>query len=187
MANEIIANRYAICLLELAQQNNNVKETFNDIVLLKTSIENNPQFAHLLSSPIDINNTKIQIIKNTFEQHFQPLTIQFIQLVIKKKRENILQEIASSFIDLYNQLLEIHNIQITTASPIDEPLLNNIIKKLQTEKKIKNVQVTTQVDPNLIGGFVIEFDNQQLDASIKKDLKDIKKQFHKNEFIHSLK
>ncbi|MCX8480902.1 MAG: F0F1 ATP synthase subunit delta, partial [Sediminibacterium sp.] len=80
-----------------------------------------------------------------------------------------------------------HTIQFTTATPIDESLVNKITTKLQSEKNIKHVHVETNLDLSLIGGFVIEFDNQQLDASIKKDLNDIKKQFQKNEFIQTIK
>lgn len=187
MANEIIANRYAICLLELSQEKNILKEVFADIQLLLSNIQNNAQFAQMLASPIDFNNAKIKIIENVFATHIQPVSFQFLQLLIKKKRENILKEIAHSFIKLYNQLLEIHTIQFTTATPIDESLVNKITTKLQSEKNIKHVHVETNLDPSLIGGFVIEFDNQQLDASIKKDLNDIKKQFQKNEFIQTIK
>ncbi|MEY3055838.1 MAG: synthase subunit delta, partial [Bacteroidota bacterium] len=48
------------------------------------------------------------------------------------------------------------------------------------------IELTTKTDESLIGGFVLEFNNNLVDASIARDLKDIKKQFLNNEFISKI-
>jgi F-type H+-transporting ATPase subunit delta len=49
------------------------------------------------------------------------------------------------------------------------------------------VELETAVDQRLIGGFVLEFNNNLVDASILRELKDIKKQFNKNLFVHNIR
>jgi F-type H+-transporting ATPase subunit delta len=49
------------------------------------------------------------------------------------------------------------------------------------------VQLETVVDEKIIGGFMLEMNNQPLDASILRDLKDIKRQFDKNLFVQNIR
>jgi F-type H+-transporting ATPase subunit delta len=58
-----------------------------------------------------------------------------------------------------------------------------ITQKVKSDNSFVSVELTTKTDESLIGGFVLEFNNNLLDASISRDLKDIKKQFLQNEFV----
>ena len=58
---------------------------------------------------------------------------------------------------------------------------------MKSKSGIDNVLLETKVDNSLIGGFVLEMDGKLLDASILRDLKDVRKQFQDNEWIHKLR
>jgi F-type H+-transporting ATPase subunit delta len=62
-----------------------------------------------------------------------------------------------------------------------------IEQKVKMEKRLGTVQLETVVDEKIIGGFTLEMDNQLLDASILRDLKDIKRQFDKNLFVNNIR
>ena len=94
-----------------------------------------------------------------------------------------LPEIATAFIEQYNALKGIHQVSLTTAVAISDTLKQYIEDKIKAETQFKTVELTTHTNEDLIGGFVLSFDNNLIDASIKRDLKDIKKQFLLNEFI----
>jgi F-type H+-transporting ATPase subunit delta len=52
---------------------------------------------------------------------------------------------------------------------------------------LENVELETKTDESLIGGFVLEFNNNLVDASVLRDLKDIKKQFEGNVYVHNIR
>jgi F-type H+-transporting ATPase subunit delta len=96
-------------------------------------------------------------------------------------------EIASAVIDQYNAIKGIHKVKLTTATPVSEELKQGIESKIRSERGLDKIELETAVDETLIGGFVLEFDDNLLDASILRDLKDIKKQFSQNLYVHSIR
>jgi F-type H+-transporting ATPase subunit delta len=61
------------------------------------------------------------------------------------------------------------------------------LTKAATEAGLGKVEIETKVDEDLIGGFVLEFNNNLVDASIARDLRDIKTQFSKNIYVNSIR
>ena len=68
-----------------------------------------------------------------------------------------------------------------------EELKKSIEQKVKGEKSFANIELETKTDESLIGGFVLEFNNNLVDASILRDLKDIKKQFLQNLYVQQLR
>ena len=62
-----------------------------------------------------------------------------------------------------------------------------VTKDFKIEVDDKLLLIDCKVDPSLIGGFVLEFDNNLVDASVVRDLRDIKKQFQQNLFVPQIK
>jgi F-type H+-transporting ATPase subunit delta len=114
------------------------------------------------------------------------LTNSFTVLLVKKGRERDLPEMATAFIEQYNELKGIHQVTLTTAVEVGAELKKSIEDKVKAETKFATVELTTKTDDALIGGFVLEFNNNLVDASIARDLRDIKKQFLSNEYIGKL-
>ena len=107
--------------------------------------------------------------------------------MIQKVRENILPEIVNAFIDQYNAAKGIHKVKLATAEPISEELKKAIEHKLKTDAVLPAIELETVVKEELIGGFVLEFDNKLVDASILRDLKDIQKQFRSNIYVKNIR
>ena len=64
---------------------------------------------------------------------------------------------------------------------------NSFISKIKAGHSIKNIELETNVNEKLIGGFVLEIEGKLIDASILRDLNDVKKQFANNDWIHKLR
>ena len=75
---------------------------------------------------------------------------------------------------------------MTTAVDLSAEVKKSIENKVKSETNFATVELTTKTDESLIGGFVLEFNNNLVDASIARDLRDIKKQFLNNEFISKI-
>lgn len=187
MPNPKLANRYAKSLVDLAAEKGQLEAVHADMQYLQAVCQVSKEFLALLRSPVIKADQKNGIITAVTNGKVSALTAAFSQLLVRKGRESDLPEIAVAFIDQYNEIKGIHRIRLTTATAISEELKRSIEQKVKSERGLEAVELETKTDEDLIGGFVLEFDNNLVDASIQRDLKDIKKQFQQNQYIHKLR
>jgi F-type H+-transporting ATPase subunit delta len=187
MNNPRLAGRYAKSLLDLATEQNQVDEVCNDMRWLNSVCKSNPDFVAVLSSPIIKSDKKQTIIEAVTNGRVTTLTSAFIQLLVRKTREANLPEMVAAYIDQYNTLHHIQKVKITTASPISDDLKQAIMANVKNALPTQSFEIETALKDELIGGFTLETNGQLVDASVLRDLKDIKKQFMDNEFIHKLR
>ncbi len=186
MSNARLAGRYAKSLLGLAQEQGQLEVVYADMKYLQAVCHASSEFVNLLRSPIISADQKNSIINSVTKDKVSVLTNSFTVLWVKKGRERDLPEMATAFIEQYNELKGIHQVTLTTAVEVGAELKKSIEDKVKAETKFATVELTTKTDDALIGGFVLEFNNNLVDASIARDLRDIKKQFLSNEYIGKL-
>ncbi len=188
MPNPRLAARYAKSLIDLSGERNQLENVYTDMRFLKQICKGNPDFVNLLRSPIVNADKKQSIIDAITKSRISELTAAFIKLLITKSRESDMPEIINTFIEQYNAIKGIHKVKLTTAEPIGDDLKNAIILKVKKEAKLENVELESKTDNALIGGFVLEFNNNLVDASVLRDLKDIAKQFkERNVFVQNIR
>ena len=187
MTNPRVAGRYAKSLIDLAVERNQLEEVRNDIRYLYDLQKASTEFVVLLRSPVIKADKKNQIVKAITEAQISPLTASFIKLMIDKGREIGLPEIVTAFIEQYNQIKGIEKVKLITAQPVSEEIRQDILNKFGASNPGKQIDMETAVDEELIGGFVLEFNNNLIDASIARDLNDIRKQFQENIYIHNIR
>ena len=187
MTNPRLAIRYAKSLLDLAQEQGKLEEVFNDIKLLGNICKTSREFANVLKSPIIKEDKKNKIIESVTEGRISLLTSSFIKLLGSKGRESSLIEIISAFIEQYNEVKGIHKVKLTTAVEVSEELKNEFINKIKASEGIKNIELEASVNESLVGGFVLEMEGRKADASIRRDLMDVQKQFLNNDYIQKLR
>ena len=186
MTNPRLATRYAKSLLDLSIEQNQLEAVYADMLLLKKINKSNPDFVALLRSPIITADKKDKILDAVIGNNVSKIFMLFIRLLTTKKRESNLPEIVTAFLEQYNKLKNIQTVKLTTASPISEELKNSIIAKVKSADS-SAIEIETSVNEDLIGGFKLEIGGTLIDATILHDLKDIKKQFLNNEYIHNIR
>jgi F-type H+-transporting ATPase subunit delta len=187
MQNPRLAQRYAKSLIDLSGELDQLDPVHDDIMLLDGIAKQSREFVLMLKSPIISADKKNKIIDAVTENKISKITRTFIKLLCSKNRESVLPEIISSFIEQYNTIRGIHKVKLTTAYPVTEEIKNSFISKIKTGGSTKNIELETVVNEKLIGGFVLEMEGKLIDASILRDLKDVKKQFANNDYIHKLR
>ena len=187
MSNARLAGRYAKSLLGLASEQGQLEAVYADMKYLHAVCEASSEFVNLLRSPIIKADQKNSIINAVTKDKVSLLTNSFTVLLVKKGRESDLPEMANAFIEQYNEIKGIHQVTLTTAVEVSADLKKAIEEKVKAENQFATVELTTKIDESLIGGFVLEFDNNLLDASIARDLRDIKKQFTNYTFVDKTK
>ncbi|MEP6682555.1 MAG: ATP synthase F1 subunit delta [Parafilimonas sp.] len=188
MPNPRLASRYAKSLIDLSIERNQLEVVYNDMQFLKQVCKSSPDFVNLLRSPIIRADKKQAIIDAITKDKTSALTDAFMKLLIAKGREDDMPEIVTAFITQYNAIKGIHKVRLTTASAISDDLKNAIVSKVKKEANLENVELDVRIDEKLIGGFVLEFNNNLVDASVLRDLKDISKQFkERNVFVRNIR
>ena len=93
-----------------------------------------------------------------------------------------LEGIAESFISLYKYTNNIETVTLTTAPPIDENTKSEILSFIKKKGK-SDVELTEIIDEDILGGMIVKIGDKQLDASVIRDIKELKKTFNKNLYI----
>jgi len=186
MTNPRLATRYAKSLLDLAVEQNQLDAVYADMKLLKQLLSGNPDFVNMLRSPVIASDKKDKIIEAVIGKNLSKLTLLFAKLLTAKTRESNLPEIVTAFIGQYNSMKNIHTVKLTTAAAVSDEVKNNIVSKVKGNTS-GTIELETAVDPNLIGGFMLETDGTLVDASILRELNEVRRQFLSNEYIQSLR
>lgn len=187
MSNPRLADRYAKSLIDLSTERNQLDIVRADMQYIQALCKASRDFLNVLRSPIIKADQKEKMLVAVINDKVSELTAVFSNLLVKKGRESDLPEIANAFIQQYNALKGIHQVKLTTAVPVSDALKQSIETSVQKANNFATVELETAVDEKLIGGFVLEFDNKQIDASIAYDLREIKKQFLQNQFVPNIR
>jgi F-type H+-transporting ATPase subunit delta len=177
-----IASRYAKSLIDLAIEQGKLDRVLEDVTLF-SNVASHPEMAMLLKSPIVKPDKKEKVLDAIFKDKIDVLTHAFLMIILRKGRESQLADIAKEFINQYRTIKGISIVNITSAEELSKETIESIRRKL-TESKMthSNIQFNTSVDPSLIGGFVISFEDKLYDASIRHQLDSLRKQFSGKEY-----
>lgn len=172
-----IALRYSKALFGLALEKKILDEVYLDILHVFETLSSSKDLYNVLKSPIIRGEKKRNIVSEVFEGKINEVTLDFIFLTIKKRRERVLKDIAVQFIGSYKEYKNILPINITAAKQIEEDAKARIIEML-SEKTHKQIELNIQTDPSLIGGFIVNYEDKQLDASIRNKIHKLNKEFN---------
>ncbi|MDH5474449.1 MAG: ATP synthase F1 subunit delta [Cyclobacteriaceae bacterium] len=177
------ASRYAKSLLELADEKGVLDEVQKDMLLLSSVCEENRDFLMMLKNPIVKHRKKREILEAIFKGKVNEITCAIFDIITRKNREPILPTIATEFNKQYNVINGIVTAKITTTTPLDSKLKKEFEEIVLQISKGNSVQLEEVVDENIIGGFVLNVEDKQIDDSIKTKLNELKIKFSQNSYI----
>ena len=181
-----VASRYAKALFDLALETGKLEEVRQD--LLQIAGVKHEELKVLLASPVIRSDKKIAVFEAIFSSKVQSVTISFFRLIFAKGRAIAMQEIIEAFGVLYRNYKGIKEVELTTAVPVSTTIVDQIKALLAGNKMMegKSIELKEKVDPSILGGLVVQVDDQLFDASIKHDLQYIKRQFIKNMYVSEI-
>lgn len=170
------ARRYATALLELAKERKSVERTLEDVLLIKNTIEESRDLMLFLRSPVIKPDKKVAALEAIFADQVSEMVHRFITLIAKKNRENLIDEIVTAFVDIYNDYAGIISAEVFVAKKLGDKQLSDTQKQLEkfTGKKV-NISVTVQKD--LKGGMAIKIADTVIDGTIKHKLEQLEDAF----------
>lgn len=174
----IVSMRYAKALIDYAKEKGTEDEVYKEFSRLAKSFSKYPELRGALENPILPRKEKLQLISTAAngENKTSDTFSRFMKLVLKQHRENFLQYMVLTFIDLYHQLKHIAVGTLITAVPVDKAMEEKI-RKIAGAYVHAEMELNTIVDPSIEGGFIFDINDYRLDASIATQLKKVKQQF----------
>lgn len=152
----LVSSRYAKALMEFASLRGKSEEVFRDVVALDKALADTTQMKNCVAACCDETHT-------------------FLNLVIRNDRVSYLKFILPAYISMYRKANGITSAQLKTASP--SPKLEQQLNGLLASLGYTKVDFETEVDPDILGGFVLRIDDKRLDASLATQLRSIAKEF----------
>lgn len=184
MKPNILVHRYAKAFLDLAIQNNIVDKVLDDLLFVKTTFEENKELEILIHQPFVSKIHKTNIVDKIFKDRVEKITLDLVNLLIEKNRDEIITNVYNEYYELYLDYKKIAVVKVTSAVALDELTTNRIVNILRHKIVNKDtVQVKNVVDKKIIGGFKVSYMDYEYDASVVSTLKRLHNVFEDNLFV----
>jgi len=183
MTDSRAASRYVKSLLGLAIEKGALDAVHSDMVMFSKIVDENRAFALMLRNPIIKHDKKRDVLEKLFKGKVHSLTMSIFDIITKKNREPLLPSIAKEFHNAYNEYKGVGKATVVTATPLDARLRAEFEQMVKGLSEKKQVELIESVDPDMIGGFVLNIGDRQIDASIKNKLKALQVKFSQNPYI----
>lgn len=177
-----IASRYAMSLLELAEEKGVLDRVNEDMAMFDQLCKTNKDFALMLKNPIIQHHKKLSILKKIFGGKVHDLTMSIFDIITRKNREFILPMLASEFGHQYNKFKGITEATVTTNFPLTDDLRKEF-KQLLKGIVNQEVQLSEKVDKDMLGGYVIRVGDRQIDDSIDSRLLELRNKLISKSYI----
>ncbi|KAJ7564146.1 hypothetical protein O6H91_02G004500 [Diphasiastrum complanatum] len=188
MATDAAAAGYAAALADLAKSKNVLEAVNSDIDKLSSFLKTQ-ELCNFLINPVIIDEKKKSILKTLADDaKFQEYTLNFLYLLVDKKRINLIQDIITEFEEIYDRLTDTQVATVTSAVKIENSQLALIAKKVRSLTAAKNVRLKNVIDPTLIAGFIVKYGKDGscfIDLSVKGQLERIAAQMDFSEKVGS--
>ena len=174
----VISMRYARALLKSATDQKQEDTVYQDMMTVAKSYLDVPALRHTIDNPMLSKDKKEALLLVAAGEKPCELTKAFIALVLKEDRENVMQFMANSYITLYRKQKNVIRGKLTTAARVSVETEQKM-RQMVESKTNGTVEFETEVDPDIIGGFILEYDTFRMDASVKSKLNTILTQLKK--------
>lgn len=175
MSDSRAALRYAKAILDLAVENKATDALEKDMQNIVQTISSSTELREMLASPVIKGTAKKEALLSIFKGS-DKITEGTISMLVDNKRVSMLNEVASKYLILNEELKGKDIAHVTTAVPLTTDLEKKILAKV-TELTGNKVSIENKIDESIIGGFVLRVGDLQYDASIANKLSSLKREF----------
>jgi F-type H+-transporting ATPase subunit delta len=168
-----IVRRYAAALFRAAQKDGLIDAVESDLGLVSFVFENSPDMWGAIRSPVVSADKKHQILRDVLSGRVHPVTLNYLDLLVDKRREEAIAHTQEEYITLANEARGLVEADVTTAvalEPEDEARLRDKLGQVTG----KNVRLRKVVDSEIVGGVTVRIGDRVIDGSIRGRLAALK-------------
>ncbi len=171
----LIPRRYAKALYKVDAERSSAERSYQLMNALAQSFELNSELSAVVGNPFVDTADKLSILTAAAGAEAADSTFaDFLKLLVTNRRVDIIHEIALSYLDIYRRENNIRRVEVVAAAPLDPSVEQRIKDVVESHLDGAKIDFTSRVDASLIGGFIVNVDNERLDASIRNRLKQLR-------------
>lgn len=171
---ELVSKRYALALFEAAEELDKIDLFKDQLDFLMTVLNDQPDLMRMLNHPRIKKDEKKELIDKLFENRLSKEVINFLYILVDKRRESDVYGIIEKYEDLYNEYKNIVEVVAKTAVPMEDQAKDKLIQALEAKLE-KTIHLTNEIDSLVIGGVLLEVENKVIDGTLKGQLDSISK------------
>ncbi|MDD3436514.1 MAG: ATP synthase F1 subunit delta [Candidatus Gastranaerophilales bacterium] len=173
--NELIADRYAQALVDIAKEGKLTYEKISDnLSLIEDILTQSKDLKEFLVNPLISIEDKKEIIEKVFSKEINVLIINFLKVLVDKNRFGAFEEVVNSYKKALDDINNITRVTVISAVEMTEEAKKKLKIKLEERLK-KNVIPDFSINPDIIAGLVIKIGDNVVDMSLKHKLEDLSK------------
>ncbi|AZB26543.1 MULTISPECIES: ATP synthase F1 subunit delta [Chryseobacterium] len=174
-----VAKRYAQGLLDFTNESGQTAAVFSEMKdVVKIMAESKDLNKFFLTPYIDAKK-KIEVANEIFKG-LSASSQNLIRLVIKHGRENQLKNIAQEFINKVEDINGVQRVTLTTATQLSKENIDQILRSTNLVNANSNFDLKLIINQDILGGYILRVGDQQVDASVRTKLNQVKKDFQLN-------
>ncbi|MCM1005357.1 MAG: ATP synthase F1 subunit delta [Prevotella sp.] len=170
----LIPNRYAKALYKFALQQGCAEQVYEEMKSVVSAFETNPDFSKVLANPFIDNKDKKQLLLSAAGSNIEDAYKGFVRLITDNRREMYAYEMALAYRDIYRKANNISMVKIITAAKMGKSEMEKLVGLVQKSFKGNTLEYAFSINPDIIGGFVINVDSVRMDASISNELEQLR-------------
>jgi F-type H+-transporting ATPase subunit delta len=174
------AESYASALSEVAAENGTLDQTVSDMEKLE-KIFSEEAIAEFFDNPTVPRDEKSKLINEIAKSSkLQPHVVNFLNVVVDNFRAGLMPQIVAEFENAYNGLTGTEVATVTSVVQLESQDLAQIAQQVQKMTGAKNVRLKTQINPELIAGFTVQYGrdgSSLIDMSVRKQIEEIASEF----------
>lgn len=170
MISGLIPHRYAKALYKYALESNTAETVYQEMNAVIDAFRSNPGLEKILANPYVEESDKENLLLAAAGKNPGEDFRRFVKLILAHKREEFAYLMALAYRDIYRTANNISQVNITTAVELPAEEMEKLHKVVENSFKDRKFEYTSNVDPDLIGGFVIDVDSTRMDASVSGEL-----------------
>jgi len=170
-----IAAPYARALFDFSVEKNIMHQITADFQNLDIFLEETPELMEYLTNPVVKQQVKSGILTKTLKSQLNTDTFNFLMVLVERDRINLLTSVIDSYLELIYQTASIKMVEVSTASAFTNLQKDTLIQKLKESMNAREIRLVINVEPSLIGGFLIKTDSKVLDYTIKNKVQQLAK------------
>ena len=178
-----VASRYAKSLITLAQEEGKLEMVHEDMALVRKTVDDNRELDLLLHSPIVKGDKKLAILRAIFAGKIGEISQKFIDILVSKHREHLIDDVAEEVERQYLLIKEIVRAEVVSAIPLTGEEREQVLRVVKQLDSSNEIQLKETIDKSIIGGFIITVGDKQVDQSVAGRLEKYRQQFSKNQYI----
>tara|TARA_Y100001970_G_scaffold292457_1_gene433808 strand:+ start:79 stop:678 length:600 start_codon:yes stop_codon:yes gene_type:complete len=174
ISGDLVSDRYASALYELASENKIVDEVLNDFLFVKDVINNNKELQLVIKSPLISSNDKLEIILRLIKsKKISDLSSKFLKVISANKRFPNLISIISQLVNINAQKRGDVLADVTSADKLSDDQQNNIKSQLSSILGDR-LYLNFKVDKKIIGGLIVKVGSKMIDTSVANKINKLK-------------